>query len=186
MVKFNTPKSNTFRDMNYFLVTFGKVQTPDRQTDRQTESDAYEPTVQIAQVGSIKEGKKQFGKQFSLNNNTEEQLSSCVGFQSYFLTVNETEAIMILYYVSASTQAPSPNAQVIFNTTFKDNYDATIKNMTAFIESYRNYFCTQTFKIDCARLTRPATAEDVVKENSKFTYNPTSFNFHSGNFYVAR
>ncbi len=41
--------------MNYFLVTFGQVQTPDtRQTDRQTESDAYEPTVQIAQVGSIK------------------------------------------------------------------------------------------------------------------------------------
>ncbi len=37
--------------MNYFLVTFGKVQT-DRQTDRQTGSDAYEPTVQIAQVGS--------------------------------------------------------------------------------------------------------------------------------------
>ena len=48
MLKFQTPKSNIFRDMNYFLVTFGKVQTPDRQT----ESDAYEPTVQLAQVGS--------------------------------------------------------------------------------------------------------------------------------------
>ncbi len=34
---------------------FGKVQTDrqtDGRTDRQTESDAYEPTVQIAQVGS--------------------------------------------------------------------------------------------------------------------------------------
>ncbi len=27
----------------------------DRQTDRQTESDAYEPTVQFAQVSSIKD-----------------------------------------------------------------------------------------------------------------------------------
>ncbi len=96
------------------------------------------------------------------------------------------EVIIFLYYVSASTQAPSPNAQVIFNTTFKDNYDATIKNMTAFIESYRNYFCTQTFKIDCTRLTRPATAEDVVKENSKFSHPPTSFRFDSGEFLVAR
>ena len=39
--------SYTFRDMNYFLVTFGKVHTPDRQT----ESDAYQPTVQFPQVG---------------------------------------------------------------------------------------------------------------------------------------
>ncbi len=31
--------------MNYYPVTDG-------QTDRQTESDAYEPTVQYAQVGS--------------------------------------------------------------------------------------------------------------------------------------
>ena len=33
--------------MNYYLVT-------DRQTDGRTESDAYEPTVQYAQVGSIR------------------------------------------------------------------------------------------------------------------------------------
>ena len=33
--------------MNYFLVNYFLV-----QTDRQTESDAYEPTVQVAQVGS--------------------------------------------------------------------------------------------------------------------------------------
>ena len=32
---------NTFRDMNYYPVI-----------DRRTESDAYEPTVQYAQVGS--------------------------------------------------------------------------------------------------------------------------------------
>ncbi len=32
--------------MNFYPVNFGKV------TDRQTESDAYEPTVQCAQVGS--------------------------------------------------------------------------------------------------------------------------------------
>ncbi len=38
----------TFQDMNYFLVNYFLV-----QTDRQTESDAYEPTVQYAQVGSI-------------------------------------------------------------------------------------------------------------------------------------
>ncbi len=38
--------------MNYFLVNFGPV--TDRRTDRQTESDAYEPTVQHAQVGSTK------------------------------------------------------------------------------------------------------------------------------------
>ncbi len=44
---------NSFRDMNYCLVIFGPVQT-DRQTDGQTESDAYEPTVQSAQVGSKK------------------------------------------------------------------------------------------------------------------------------------
>ncbi len=76
--------------------------------------------------------------------------------------------VYILYYFPATTQIPDENAQVIFNTTFRDNYDATIKNMTAFIESYRKYFCVQTFKIDCARLTRPATSADVVKENSKF------------------
>ncbi len=35
--------------MNYFLHFWSST---DRQTDRQTESDAYEPTVQIAQVGS--------------------------------------------------------------------------------------------------------------------------------------
>ena len=36
---------------------FGLVQT-DGQTDRQTDSNAYEPTVQNAQVGSKKEGKE--------------------------------------------------------------------------------------------------------------------------------
>ncbi len=50
VVKFQTPNYNIFRDMNYFLVTFGQVQTPDNR--HQTESDAYEPTVQSAQVGS--------------------------------------------------------------------------------------------------------------------------------------
>ena len=36
--------------------TFGPVRTTDNrlQTDRQTESDAYEPTVQFTQVGSTK------------------------------------------------------------------------------------------------------------------------------------
>ncbi len=46
MVKFQVPNPITFRDMNYYPVTDGR-------TDRQTESDAYEPTVQYAQVGSI-------------------------------------------------------------------------------------------------------------------------------------
>ena len=45
MVKFQVPNSIISRDMNYYPVT-------DRRTDRQTESDAYEPTVQYAQVGS--------------------------------------------------------------------------------------------------------------------------------------
>ncbi len=35
--------------MNYYPVTDGQT---DGQTDRRTESDAYEPTVQYAQVGS--------------------------------------------------------------------------------------------------------------------------------------
>ncbi len=35
-----------------FSPIFGQVRT-DRQTDGQTESDAYEPNVQYAQVGSI-------------------------------------------------------------------------------------------------------------------------------------
>ncbi len=48
VVKFQTSTSNTFQDMNYCLVIFGPV-----QTDGQTESDAYEPTVQSAQVVSI-------------------------------------------------------------------------------------------------------------------------------------
>ena len=43
VVKFRIPNYNTFRDMNY---------CPVGQTDRRTESDAYEPTVQSAQVGS--------------------------------------------------------------------------------------------------------------------------------------
>ncbi len=41
--------------MNYFPLLFSPEfwSSPDyRQTDRQTESDAYEPTVQLAQVGS--------------------------------------------------------------------------------------------------------------------------------------
>ncbi len=41
---FQVPNSVTFRDMNYYPVTDGR-------TDGQTESDAYEPTVQYAQVG---------------------------------------------------------------------------------------------------------------------------------------
>ena len=45
MVKFQIPNSIAFRDMNYYPVT-------DRRTDRRTESDAYEPIVQYAQVGS--------------------------------------------------------------------------------------------------------------------------------------
>ncbi len=49
--------SNTGPTMNYFLLFSVKSrqtdrQTTDRQADRQTESDAYEPTAQGAQVGS--------------------------------------------------------------------------------------------------------------------------------------
>ncbi len=39
--------------MNYFLVNYFLVNYFLVQTDRQTESDAYEPTVQVAQVGSM-------------------------------------------------------------------------------------------------------------------------------------
>ncbi len=49
MVKFQVPNSITFRDMNYYPVT-----------DGQTESDAYEPTVQYAQVGSKTAAEKKF------------------------------------------------------------------------------------------------------------------------------
>ena len=49
MAKFQIHNYNTFRDMNYYPVTDGRT---DRRTDRRTESDAYEPTVQLAQVGS--------------------------------------------------------------------------------------------------------------------------------------
>ena len=48
MVKFHTSNDDTFRDINYFLVNYFLA-----QTDGQTESDAYEPTVRVAQVGSI-------------------------------------------------------------------------------------------------------------------------------------
>ncbi len=44
MAKFQIHSYNTFRDMNYYPVTDGR-------TDGQTESDAYVPTVQYAQVG---------------------------------------------------------------------------------------------------------------------------------------
>ncbi len=47
-ISFQTDNSNTSRDMNYCLVWLIKS----RQTDRRTESDAEEPTVQNAQVGS--------------------------------------------------------------------------------------------------------------------------------------
>ena len=53
VVKFQISSYNTFWDMNFFPVWFlVQSRQTDRQTDRQTESDAYEPTVQIAQVGS--------------------------------------------------------------------------------------------------------------------------------------
>ncbi len=56
LAKCQFPSSNTFWDMNYYLrllvqsgrQTDNRLQTTD---NRQTESDTYEPTVQIAQVG---------------------------------------------------------------------------------------------------------------------------------------
>ncbi len=54
MVKFHTASYNTFRDINYYLVNylveFWFVEF--WSSHGQTESDAYEPTVQFAQVGS--------------------------------------------------------------------------------------------------------------------------------------
>ena len=48
--KIQPPNYNTFWDMNYFLrIIFSDFWS---SPDRQTESDAYEPTLQIAQVGS--------------------------------------------------------------------------------------------------------------------------------------
>ncbi len=51
MAKFRFASYYTFRDMNYFLRFFVK-------SGRQTESDTYEPTVQIAQVGSKRLSRK--------------------------------------------------------------------------------------------------------------------------------
>ncbi len=53
--KFQPPNYATFWNMNYFLwflvqSIFGPVQTTDDR--QQTQRDAYEPIVQIAQVGS--------------------------------------------------------------------------------------------------------------------------------------
>ena len=57
VVKFQRSTCNTFKYMNYclvwFLVKSDFWSSPDGQTDGQTESDAYEPIVQSAQVGSI-------------------------------------------------------------------------------------------------------------------------------------
>ena len=50
VVKYQVPVSNTFWDMNYYLRLL--VQSRQTTDNRQTESDAYEPTVQVAQVGS--------------------------------------------------------------------------------------------------------------------------------------
>ena len=52
MAKFQVPILNTFRDMNYFPLFLVQSGQTDRLTDGQTESDAYEPTVQFVQVGS--------------------------------------------------------------------------------------------------------------------------------------
>ena len=55
VVKFQIPNSNTCRDMNYFLPFRSSISVKSRQTTdyrQQTESNAYESTVQIAQVGS--------------------------------------------------------------------------------------------------------------------------------------
>ncbi len=60
MAKFQSPTSNTFRDMNYYPVFWS---SPYGQTDRRTESDTYEPTVQNAQVGSKTTAKR--GSSFS-------------------------------------------------------------------------------------------------------------------------
>ncbi len=49
MAKFQIHSYNTFGDMNYYPVTDRQT---DGRTDRRTESDAYEPTAQYAQVGS--------------------------------------------------------------------------------------------------------------------------------------
>ncbi len=57
MAKLRIASYHTFGDMNYFLLFLVQYRqsTEYRQsTDRQTESDAYEPTVQFAQVGSKK------------------------------------------------------------------------------------------------------------------------------------
>ncbi len=53
VVKFQVPNPNTSCDMNYFppFIFHHSWSSPDYG---QTESDAYEPTVQLAQVGSIK------------------------------------------------------------------------------------------------------------------------------------
>ncbi len=46
LTKFYDHRCNTFWDMNYCPVVFVYSHG---QTDRETESDAYEPTVQLAQ-----------------------------------------------------------------------------------------------------------------------------------------
>ncbi len=51
VAKFHSARYNTSLDMNYFL-PFRSSPDYRQTTDRQTESDVYEPTVQLAQVGS--------------------------------------------------------------------------------------------------------------------------------------
>ena len=49
------PSGNYFQDKNLILVwIFATDRQKGRQTNRQTQSDAYETTVQVAQVGSNK------------------------------------------------------------------------------------------------------------------------------------
>ena len=53
MAKFHIASYYRFEDMNYFLHFWSSPAYRVRSTEyRLTESDAYEPTVQLAQVGS--------------------------------------------------------------------------------------------------------------------------------------
>ena len=121
VVKFQTPNCNTFRDMIYcpvwILVQSG--QTTDRQTDRRTESDAYEPTVQNAQVGS----KNEFGMGFKFTVHIQVKVNvysaiwicDLTSFEFWILNFNRVRNLDLWYLDPTPTPMHSGRHECIIN-----------------------------------------------------------------------
>ncbi len=90
MAKFQPPNCNTFRDMNYFLRLL--VQSG-QTTDRQTESDTYEPIVQFAQVGSKIEYETD-----CLHEDDELQFM-CIGFGVRTIIMSKSNYQQVLFFI---------------------------------------------------------------------------------------